>query len=210
MNPDGENLFLYPLLLLSSSPSGSDSGVRLCFLLALWFMVVMIYCVQAAWRQLQVPLLLLLPSPRFPLTLCMQALNLLSLCFCLWYNCKTDTAYQAHIGLKNWPSVSFTCDMRDTMHLLVVISDSMNKDAARQLKSIAKILFWQPASQTSLYISTQTHWSMPKLNFNCQLFACHHSLDLHLNLLTTIFCLYTLLNCTAIDHHHLQTSGIHY
>lgn len=31
MNPDGENLFLYPLLLLSSSPSGSDSGVRLCF-----------------------------------------------------------------------------------------------------------------------------------------------------------------------------------
>lgn len=48
MNPDGENLFLYPLLLLFSSPSGSDSGVRLCFLLALWFMVVMIYCVWVA------------------------------------------------------------------------------------------------------------------------------------------------------------------
>lgn len=45
MNPDGENLFPYPLLLFSSSPSGSDSRVRLCFLLALWFMVVMIYCV---------------------------------------------------------------------------------------------------------------------------------------------------------------------
>lgn len=48
MNPDGENLFLYPLLLLFSSPSASDSGVRLCFLLALWFMVVMIYCVWVA------------------------------------------------------------------------------------------------------------------------------------------------------------------
>lgn len=58
MNPDGENLFLYPLLLLSSSPSGSDSGVRLRFLLALWFMVVMIYCVWVAQRQFRVPLLL--------------------------------------------------------------------------------------------------------------------------------------------------------
>ena len=78
MNPDGENLFLYPLLLLSSSPSGSDSRVRLCFLLALWFMVVMIYCVWAARRQLQVPLLLpflLLASPPPPLSL--------SLCACL-------------------------------------------------------------------------------------------------------------------------------
>lgn len=34
-----------PLLLTPSSLSGFDSGVRLCFLLALRFMVVMIYCV---------------------------------------------------------------------------------------------------------------------------------------------------------------------
>lgn len=33
------------LLLTPCSPSGFDSGVRLCFLLALCFMVVMIYCV---------------------------------------------------------------------------------------------------------------------------------------------------------------------
>lgn len=44
MNPDGKNLFPYLLILFPSSPSGSDSGVRLCFLLALWFMAVMIYC----------------------------------------------------------------------------------------------------------------------------------------------------------------------
>lgn len=80
MNPDGENLFLYPLLLLSSSPSGSDSGVRLCFLLALWFMVVMIYCFWAAWRQLQVPLLLLsLLLASLSLHVYSQALHLLSL-----------------------------------------------------------------------------------------------------------------------------------
>lgn len=42
MNPDGENLFLYPLLPTPRPPS-SDSGVRLSILLALWFIVAMIY-----------------------------------------------------------------------------------------------------------------------------------------------------------------------
>lgn len=104
MNPDGENLCLYPLLLFHSSPSGSDSGVRLCFLLALWFMVVMIYCGLAARRQLG-----FLSSVSL----------LLSLSFCVsiaMHLIKTDTAYQARNGIKNCPSL--TCDLRGIMQLL--------------------------------------------------------------------------------------------
>lgn len=105
MNPDGENLFLYPLLLLSSSsPSGSDSGVRLCF-----FIGSVVYggndllslgCLEAASSSSPTPF----PSSRFPLSLCLyvycQAPNLLSLSSSVCgLNCKTDTAYLLYNGL---------------------------------------------------------------------------------------------------------------
>lgn len=110
----GRICFYTPCSSSSSSLFGSDSRVRLRFLLALWFMVVMIYCVWAAWRHLQVPLLLLfLLLASLTLHVHGQALHFLSLSFCCLCYSKTVkliTAYQAHSGLKHWPSASFTCD----------------------------------------------------------------------------------------------------
>ena len=130
MNPDGENLFLYPLLLLSSSPSGSDSGVRLCF-----FIGSVVYggndllCLgrlEAASSSSPPPF----PSPWFSLSLSLSlslhvhclALNLLSLSVSVCgVTVKLIQQTRPMMALKTRPSAALTGDLKGTIQLLEYI-----------------------------------------------------------------------------------------
>lgn len=73
-----------PLLLSPSSPSGFDRGVRLCFLLALWFTVVMIYRIRVPGGSFELISFYISGFPPL-LFLCVSIDKHFICCHLLWY-----------------------------------------------------------------------------------------------------------------------------